>query len=198
MQVSSPRVHLHLLGILFRLCKPHPTSVWLRPLCSVLGRHHRYCWSSHCTAKQFQILSVGIEKRIDIWVSRVIMQIMNILIISEHAIYTAPSSGLVLGSFVWLGSGNSLIMKRKNKMYVFNSITPHNKSKDRKVQETICANFWTLKCLKGMSSMIEFLPQIESFCSLIFTLVIICTYQLKWKWRKKHFPSQNVDISYQR
>lgn len=58
-QVSSPRAHLHLLGIHFHLCKPHPASVWLIPLWSISGRHHRYCWSPHCTAKQFQILSVG-------------------------------------------------------------------------------------------------------------------------------------------
>lgn len=66
MQVRSPRAHLHLLGIHFHLCKPHPASVWLKPLWSVSGTHHRYCWSPHCTAKQFQILSVGIEKSIDI------------------------------------------------------------------------------------------------------------------------------------
>ena len=62
----TPQAHLHLLGIHFLLCKPHPASVWLTPLWSVSGRHHRYYWSPHCTAKQFQILSVGIEKSIDI------------------------------------------------------------------------------------------------------------------------------------
>lgn len=67
MQVSSPLAHLHLLGSQFHLCKPHPASVWLIPLWSISGRHHRYCWSPHCTAKQFQILSVGIEKSIDIF-----------------------------------------------------------------------------------------------------------------------------------
>lgn len=67
-----PRVHLHLLGIHFHSCKPHPASVWLIPLWSISGRHHRYCWSPHCTAKQFQILSVGIEKNIDILPSRAI------------------------------------------------------------------------------------------------------------------------------
>lgn len=67
-----PRVHLHLLGIHFHSCKPHPASVWLIPLWSISGRHHRYCWSPHCTAKQFQILSVGVEKNIDILPSRAI------------------------------------------------------------------------------------------------------------------------------
>lgn len=57
--VSSPLAHLHLFGIQFHLCKPHPASVWLIPLWSISGRRRGYCWSPHCTAKQFQILSVG-------------------------------------------------------------------------------------------------------------------------------------------
>lgn len=55
----SPLAHLHLLGFQRRLCKPHPASVWSKRLWSISGRHHRYCWSPHCTAGQFQILSVG-------------------------------------------------------------------------------------------------------------------------------------------
>lgn len=96
-----PRVHLHLLGIHFHSCKPHPASVWLIPLWSISGRHHRYCWSPHCTAKQFQILSVGIEKNIDILPSRAITQTMNILILfSQRAICAPRSTGLVLGELV--------------------------------------------------------------------------------------------------
>lgn len=76
--LKSPQAHLHLIGNHFLLCKPHPTSVWLMPLWSISGRRHRYCWSLHCTAKQFQILSVGIEKNIDILPSRAIMYTMNI------------------------------------------------------------------------------------------------------------------------
>lgn len=57
--VSSPLAHLHLFGTQFHLCKPHPASVWLIPLWSISGRRRGYCWSPHCTAKQFQILSVG-------------------------------------------------------------------------------------------------------------------------------------------
>lgn len=74
-------VHLHLLGIQFHWCKPHPASVWLIPLWSISGRHHRYCLSPHCTAKQFQISSVEIEKSIDILSSGAIMYTMNILIL---------------------------------------------------------------------------------------------------------------------
>lgn len=100
MQASNPLAHLHLLGIHFHLCKLHPASVWLMPLWSVSGRHHRYCWSPHCTAKQFQIVSVEIEKSIDILPSRAIMYTMNILILfSQCAICVTHSPRLVLG---WL------------------------------------------------------------------------------------------------
>lgn len=100
MWASSPLAHLHLLGIHFHLCKLHPASVWLMPLWSVSGRHHRYCWSPHCTAKQFQIVSVEIEKSIDILPSRAIMYTMNILILfSQCAICVTHSPRLVLG---WL------------------------------------------------------------------------------------------------
>lgn len=96
LQVSSPQAHLHLLGIHFHLCKPHPASVWLIPLWSISGRRHRYCWSPHCTAKQFQILSVGIEKSIDILPTRAIMYTMNILILFSQCVICAPHSiGLV-------------------------------------------------------------------------------------------------------
>lgn len=100
MRALSPLAHLHLLGIHFHLCKLHPASVWLIPLWSVSGRHHRYCWSPHCTAKQFQIVSVEIEKSIDILPSRAIMYTMNILILfSQCAICVTHSPRLVLG---WL------------------------------------------------------------------------------------------------
>lgn len=58
----SPLAHLHLLGSPFRWCTPRPASVWLIRLWSISGRRRRYCWSPHCTAGQFQILSVGIER----------------------------------------------------------------------------------------------------------------------------------------
>lgn len=59
MSVWSPLAHLHLLGFRRRLCKPRPASVWSKRLWSISGRRRRYCWSPHCTAGQFQILSVG-------------------------------------------------------------------------------------------------------------------------------------------
>lgn len=98
-EVLSPLAHLHLLGIRFRSCKPHPASVWLIPLWSVSGRHHRYCWSSHCTAEQFQILSAGNERSIDILPSRAIMYTMNILILFPQCVVcvSPPFAGLVLG-----------------------------------------------------------------------------------------------------
>lgn len=79
-EVSSSQEHLHLLGIRFHWYKSRPASVWSMRLWSASGRRRRYCWCPHCTAKQSQILSVGVEKSIDILPSRPIMYTMNSLI----------------------------------------------------------------------------------------------------------------------